>query len=93
MQQLFIAETLHLSRKIQPNLTAGSSSNQITSIVIPDIKRLAEQGSRLKLVPLKTNSDKHTLRTNTSFTEAVTSEISPTMPLVYDELIKKNEFL
>ena len=33
MQQLFIAETLHLSRKIQPNLTASNSSNQITSIV------------------------------------------------------------
>lgn len=93
MQQLFIAETLHLSRKIQPNLTASSSSNQITSIVIPDIKRLAEQGSRLKLVQIKTNSDKQTLRTNNSFTEVVTSEISPTMPLVYDELIKKNEFL
>ena len=93
MQQLFIAETLHLSRKIQPNLTASSSSNQITSIVIPDIKRLAEQGSRLKLVPLKTNSDKQTLHTNGNVKEAVTSEINSTMPLVYDELIKKNEFL
>ncbi|MES2182380.1 MAG: hypothetical protein V4493_09815 [Pseudomonadota bacterium] len=96
MQHLFVTKTLQLNRDVQPNLLASTSSSQSTAIVIPNIKLLAGQSS-VKSTPLKNTEAKRIsprLQGNDGFkTPAVASVISPQMPLAYDELIKKNEFL
>jgi hypothetical protein len=43
MQQVFIKQTLALSQELHPELTANKAVNQLTSIIIPDLKALAKE--------------------------------------------------
>ena len=93
MQQIFITNTLHLSRKIQPNLSATASSSQMISIVIPDLKLISKLSNSIKPVTAKNNNAKQQSAANNGFKEVMTAVINPKMQLIYDETVKKNEFL
>ena len=93
MQQIFITNTLRLSRKIQPNLSATASSSQIISIVIPDLKLISKLSNSIKPVAAKNNNAKQQLAASNGFKKVMMAVITPEMPLIYDELVKKNEFL
>lgn len=43
MQQVFIKQTLALSQELHPELTANKAVNQLTSIIIPDLKALSKK--------------------------------------------------
>ncbi len=93
MQQIFITNTLHLSRNIQPNLSATASSSQMISIVIPDLKLISKLSNSIKPVTAKNNNAKQQSAAINGFKEVMTAVINPKMLLIYDELVKKNEFL
>lgn len=93
MQQIFITNTLRLSHKIQPNLSATASSSQMISIVIPDLKLISKLSNSINPIAAKNNNTKQQLAASNGFKEVMTAVINPKMPLIYDELVKKNEFL
>lgn len=45
MQQIFIKQTLLLSRDIHPDLSADTRVDQLTSVIIPDIKALSRKAA------------------------------------------------
>ncbi len=51
MQQVFIKQTLTLSQELHPELTANKAVNQLTSIIVPDIKALSKQGGSIEPKP------------------------------------------
>ncbi|MDZ4097843.1 MAG: hypothetical protein U1E13_03975, partial [Methylophilaceae bacterium] len=51
MQQVFIKQTLALSQELHPQLTANTAVNELTSIIIPDLKALSKQGSSIEPKP------------------------------------------
>ncbi len=96
MQQLFVAKTLYLSRNIQPGLRAGSTSSQLTLVVIPDIRQLSQQS--IKLAASKNyNGEIRQPQAKPQMLNAISPiaalGINPKIQIIYDELIKKNEFL
>ena len=48
MQRLFIQRTLQLSKEIRPNLTAYTTTNQASLIIIPNIKYLAKYSGKIR---------------------------------------------
>ncbi|MEO7345108.1 MAG: hypothetical protein ABIU85_09765, partial [Methylotenera sp.] len=95
MQQLFVAKTLYLSRKIQPDLQGSTTYNQLTSVVIPNIKQLSQQSTSSVASKNYPDSIRQTptksLQNNPI--QLVAFELNPKIQFIYDELIKKNEFL
>ena len=51
MQQVFIKQTLALSQELHPELTANKAVNQLTSIIVPDLKALSKQGISIEPKP------------------------------------------
>ncbi|HYN53343.1 MAG TPA: hypothetical protein VES38_01405 [Methylotenera sp.] len=95
MQQLFVAKTLYLSRKIQPDLQGNTTFNHLTSVVIPNIKQLSQQS--ISSVASKNYPDSirqtPTKSLQNSPIQLVAFELNPKIQFIYDALVKKNEFL
>lgn len=48
MQQVFIKQTLALSKELHPQLTTNKAVDQVISIIVPDLKALSKQGGNVK---------------------------------------------
>lgn len=95
MQQIFVAKTLYLSRKIQPDLQGNTTFSHLTSVVIPNIKQLSQQSISSNASKNYSDSIRQTqtrsLQNNGIQLAAL--ELNPKIQFIYDALVKKNEFL
>ncbi|MGB2832242.1 MAG: hypothetical protein WBC07_04775 [Methylotenera sp.] len=88
MQRRFVAESVRLSRHIQPNLNPANHVEQDTIIIIPNIKFLDSRSGKRGLTHVKpANTKGYNNKNVTAF------EISPALQLAYDNLLMRNNFL
>lgn len=92
MQRRFVAKTLQLSRDIQPSLEAATVSNQVSLIVIPDIKLLSNQSGTIKPAASKNTNQQAKLQMSDGSKDAAMF-VSAKMQAEYDGLVKRNRFL
>ena len=98
MQRLFIQRTLHLSQEIRPNLSAYTTTNQASLIVIPNIKYLAKHSGRIRHA--STTAIHHSkpatqpeLHMSYGLKDANQFALTSEMQTKYEDLVKKNEQL
>lgn len=98
MQRLFIQKTLHLSQEIRPNLSAYTTTNQASLIVIPNIKYLAKHSGKIRRAsPKKAHSPEPAtqpeLHMSYGLKDADKFALTPEMQTKYEDLVKRNEKL
>lgn len=97
MQTRFIARTLEVNNQA---FTAGAKAQQVTLIVIPELKSLSSESglakTSLKQIHLPKNVRtpwKNPLQMSYALKDAAQFIVSPKLVADYDNLVKRNEFL
>jgi len=98
MQRLFMQRTLQLSKEIRPNLTAYTTTNQASLIIIPNIKYLAKYSGKIRHAPAKKThvikpATQPELHMSYGLKDADKYALTPEMQTKYEDLVKKNEQL
>lgn len=84
MQAVFIRQSLALSRELHPQLAADQRFEQITSIVIPELKSISHHGGN---TPVKTR----TLKMSRQLGEKSMAIVTETMRQQYQALVRDNQ--
>ena len=91
LQRQFIARTLQLSGEIHPQLTAETSSNQASLVIIPNLKYLANVSGKIRRT---TNAAKASpLRMSYGLKDAALFVVPEQLKIQYAELLERNALL
>lgn len=98
MQRIFVQRTLQLSHEIRPNLSAYTTTNQASLIIIPNIKYLAKHSGKIRHASVKKiHHDKPAtqpaLHMSYGLKDADKFALTPEMQTKYEDLVKRNEKL
>jgi hypothetical protein len=98
MQHLFVQRTLQLSQEIRPNLSAYTTTNQASLIIIPNIRYLAKHSGKIrhasaKIAHIKKPATQPELHMSYGLKDADKYALTPEMQTKYEDLVKRNEQL